>query len=987
MLIRPLFLLLAVATLVSCKPAGKIRGKRQNMKVRINITSDTIVLKFVRPNPNVKLEGYILGYGSTMFSKQYIKLPEDGKPYETEMDAEPKYLVAVQPAPSNGVKKQCKEKQVLEKPLHLVVGSVTPTSVALTWGPLVKSSDDGSIMKDCMDDGNFTVRYREMNRKWHYQTCPTSDTVIDHLKPATPYVFSVRPNKPKAKGWSNSVIQNTPMDDKPKQRIIILKPIDDILWKPETQKPSPPLHNVHNRTRSKPWRVLSKSSPAPPKIYPEMTPVLKHRRLQRPPPTPGSSRSTWSRLTTVGLPITSQSPMMTLANVRHVKAVSKTTLGQSEDDLSLPSLASETANSNDWGTTSPERTTTSLPDVPHSLAVTVPAKKSTSGSDSRPQASSPPSKVEPSHLTTQDADGENREHHKGAKQTKNDKWSPRKMESSSQPPSPLINMEEKYKKDLDDATKNEFFNEVKPKDKTFTPKPRLPVTDVPVKQEPQQTKTATPTLEDDTVSPAQDSETITPTLEDQTTTTTLDRETITPTLEDEAVTPTTKRQTISNTPKGRRTMTTPTTTLTLKDRTPAPILKRRRIKITQKSPTTTPASKRQTTTSIPEGKRNTTTQKSPTTTTTTKTRPITPTPKGPKTTPTPERWTATLSLDGNRIHSWDNTSVFSPVPSSDVDAMGEKRFTATHVLYVTNKTQDQPCSITDTLAHFPEEEAGDLNVTGPPRVPPSNLTVVTVEGCPSFIILDWKKGDNETTDYEVTATAKSPNGKKVMIVNTNQTHAPMENLKPNSSYEFKVKPLNELGEGPSSDSVEFVTESLDPRVSEYVSGRAAIWTQFPFNADEYSECRGSQFVKRTWYRKFVGIQLCNSLRYKIYLSDSLKGKFYNIGDQTGHGEDHCQFVDSFLDGRTGNQLLSEQLPPRSGFYRAMRQEPVNFGEIGGYSRITYVPCIDQRLGSSRTKWLELYWMTTGPWVKILSASLSASTGWTILYSIQHYMGL
>ncbi len=42
------------------------------------------------------------------------------------------------------------------------------------------------------------------------------------------------------------------------------------------------------------------------------------------------------------------------------------------------------------------------------------------------------------------------------------------------------------------------------------------------------------------------------------------------------------------------------------------------------------------------------------------------------------------------------------------------------------------------------------------------------------------------------------------------------------------------------------------------------------------------------------------------------GKFYNIGDQTGHGEDHCQFVDSFLDGRTGTQLPADQLPTRPG---------------------------------------------------------------------------
>ena len=63
-------------------PASPVR--RQNMKVRINATGDTIVMKFLRPNADTKLEGYILGYGSSMFSKQFIPLPENGQPYETE---------------------------------------------------------------------------------------------------------------------------------------------------------------------------------------------------------------------------------------------------------------------------------------------------------------------------------------------------------------------------------------------------------------------------------------------------------------------------------------------------------------------------------------------------------------------------------------------------------------------------------------------------------------------------------------------------------------------------------------------------------------------------------------------------------------------------------------------------------------------------------------------------------------------------------------
>lgn len=58
--------------------------RHQNIKVRINATRDTIVLKFLLPNAYTKLEGYILGYGGNMFSKQFIQLPEDGQPYEGE---------------------------------------------------------------------------------------------------------------------------------------------------------------------------------------------------------------------------------------------------------------------------------------------------------------------------------------------------------------------------------------------------------------------------------------------------------------------------------------------------------------------------------------------------------------------------------------------------------------------------------------------------------------------------------------------------------------------------------------------------------------------------------------------------------------------------------------------------------------------------------------------------------------------------------------
>ncbi|XP_054556629.1 target of Nesh-SH3 isoform X1 [Talpa occidentalis] len=285
-----------------------------------------------------------------------------------------------------------------------------------------------------------------------------------------------------------------------------------------------------------------------------------------------------------------------------------------------------------------------------------------------------------------------------------------------------------------------------------------------------------------------------------------------------------------------------------------------------------------------------------------------------------------------------NTTDFSSSPTRETDPLGKPRFKGPHVRYIP-KPENSPCSITDSVKRFPKEEATEGNITSPPQNPPTNLTVVTVEGCPSFVILDWEKPLNDTvTEYEVISRENgSFSGKNESIQITNQTFSTIENLKPDTSYEFQVKSKNPLGEGPTSNTVAFSTESADPRVSEPVSaGRDAIWTERPFNSDSYSECKGKQYVKRTWYKKFVGVQLCNSLRYKIYLSDSLTGKFYNIGDQRGHGEDHCQFVDSFLDGRTGQQLTSDQLPTKEGYYRAVRQEPVQFGEIGGHTQINYV---------------------------------------------------
>ncbi|XP_076841089.1 ABI family, member 3 (NESH) binding protein b isoform X5 [Brachyhypopomus gauderio] len=726
-----LWLSLASILLLSLSSAQMVRVRRQNMKVRINATGDTIVLKFVRPNPDIKLEGYILGYGSSMFSKQFIQLPENGELYETEIDAEPKYLVAVQPIPMNDVKKQCTGKVNMEKPLHLVIGTVSPTSVLLSWGVYMKTPYEGNIMNDCLEDGYYTVRYRERNRKWIYQTCPTSDTVIDNLKPNTPYEFGVRPNKDDRGGvWSKPVVHSTNNADKNPQKT----------YKPSRPKPVKPV------------------IPGPRVVFPPR-PALHNRTQPKPP----------SLHTNPAFP-----------------GAPKTSFGKGfQRDLSL-----------------------SAPPKPFDsvVAVDIRNKTATGRNPAFPPSFNgiwPPSLPRANESSRRF--GVNGELHKGFSFPKPVTWSRGRTANNS----------------LSEVISPEGGGDVgrvrASVEERFYGSPARPPSSV------------------------------------------------------------SKNTNLVGKPSD------PDKTHVLKDK--ADILK----------PKTPPATIK---------------------------------PAKPRTTPPP--------VNATRFETWENSSVFSSIPTSKIDAMGKERFIAPHVVYKTDKKPDEPCSITTSLNYFPEEEAGETNVTAPPRTRPSNLTVVTVEGCPSFIILDWEKTDNDTTEYEVISTTKGPEGEKVSIVTTNQTHTAVENLKPESSYEFKVKPKNELGEGPPSEPVTFNTESADPRVSENVSGKDAIWTQFPFKTDSYSECNGKQYVKRTWYRKFVGIQLCNSLRYKIYLSDSLNGKFYNIGDQTGHGEDHCQFVDSFLDGRTGTQMPADQLPSRRGFYRAVRQEPVHFGQIGGNSHITYV---------------------------------------------------
>ncbi|XP_033067351.1 target of Nesh-SH3 isoform X25 [Trachypithecus francoisi] len=1055
------------------------KGKRPNLKVHINTTSDSILLKFLRPSPNVKLEGLLLGYGSNVSPNQYFPLPAEGKFTEAIVDAEPKYLIVVRPAPPPSQKKSCSGKTRSRKPLQLVVGTLTPSSVFLSWGFLINPHHDWTLPSHCPNDRFYTIRYREKDKekKWIFQICPATETIVENLKPNTVYEFGVKDN---VEGgiWSkifnhktvvgskkvNGKIQSTYDQDHtvpayvPRKLIpitIIKQVIQNVTHKDSTKSPEKaPLGGVilvhliipglNETTVKLPASLMFEISDA------LKTQLAKNETLALP------AKSKTPEVEKISARSTTETPETVPRTIKPTTSgaldVSETTLASTEkprivpaaktsedskvlqpqtatyDVFSSPTTSDEPEISESYTATSdrildsvPPKTSRTLeqpratlapretPFVPPKLEIltspamqpTTPAPQQTTSIPSTPKRRPRPKPPRTKPERTTSAGTITPKISKSPEPT----WTtlaPSKTQFISLKPKIPLSPEVTHTKPAPKQTPR-----APPKPKT-SPRPRIPQTQ-PVPKGPQRVtakpKTSpspevsytTPAPKDvllphkpDTevsqsepapletrgipfipmISPSPSQEELQTILE-ETDKSTQDRFTTkiprTTELAKTTQAPhrfyTTVRPRTSDKPHIRpvlnRTTTRPTRPKpsgmpsgngvgTGVKQAPKPSGADRNVSVESPHPTKKPGTRRPPLPPRPTPPRrkplppNNVTGK-PGSAGIISSGPITIPPLRSTLRPTGtplERIVTdikqpTVPASGEEL---ENITDFSSSPTRETDPLGKPRFKGPHVRYL-QKPDNSPCSITDSVKRFPKEDATEGNATSPPQNPPTNLTVVTVEGCPSFVILDWEKPLNDTvTEYEVISRENgSFSGKNKSIQITNQTFSTVENLKPNTSYEFQVKPKNPLGEGPVSNTVAFSTESADPRVSEPVSaGRDAIWTERPFDSDSYSECKGKQYVKRTWYKKFVGVQLCNSLRYKIYLSDSLTGKFYNIGDQRGHGEDHCQFVDSFLDGRTGQQLTSDQLPIKEGYFRAVRQEPVQFGEIGGHTQINYV---------------------------------------------------
>ncbi|XP_010718661.1 target of Nesh-SH3 isoform X29 [Meleagris gallopavo] len=1208
------------------------RVKRQSLKVQINATDDTVCMRYIRPSQNTKLQGFVLGYGSSFFSNQYIPLPSDGSTYINELDAEPRYLVSVRPARVSNNKKSCSGRNKNQKPLQLVVGTLTPTSVFLSWGILVNPQHDWTATSNCASDRFYTVRYREKDKekKWVFQLCPVTETVVDNLKPNTLYEFGVKDNMEDSV-WSktfnhktvlsnkkvNGQLQNmyklvpstqsqfTLRDNKKLVPVTIIKQVIQNRTQSKTsdssslpgailvhlivpglnetqQKLLPPLSidDISQVSRKKlgknetqVWPAESKT-PEVQEISPQSLPATQRRgpdftstaspkatRTMKATRRPRLKSTTPSSLTTqqTVIAFSDIQPVLSSALTPSMTEIADTEPATSESILE--SFTPKTSRPFQWPRVTlapkeipltPKLKPSAIPEVQHVVTAPKPPlpEPKTSQTVEQQKATLAPkeAKLTPSASKPRPPDRPRKPQIKPVvesitlrveppRSTIAPKEIPRIPSKPKPSPKPHIPQAEDVPKEshripsrprispssevpqTKPALEPITFRTEKPKSTSVpretrygpskpktSPSPRVP----PTRASPKESRRVTskprtspsPDLPHTKPAPKETQRTsfkpkpapipdaaqrkpgIIPSFREP------DSDMI-PQMP-ERIKPTlaaTEKQFIHTKPKTSEKPRVPHTRPAVHQTTPQPIITKTSTTTEQSRATMAPKEtllpfkpKSSVETEVPQSKPapktthlgsinlitvhvvdgskmtlvpNETYQISPkpktaltteipwlytaghkTRLTSLRPRPSDKSQARPalsKTTVAPARTKAPglpkwivpttddiytpediarhIGMDVKKpleyIDTWEkpfsgatsprpqhppippvkptpmrrkplppntvtgkpgipakpagptmpvktgvpyktptafatpeyyvDATVFSSSPTSETDSSGKPRYLAPHVKYM-KKDDDVPCSITSSLEHFPQEEAGiKEEPTRPPQNPPTNLTVVTVEGCPTFVILDWEKPDNDTvTEYEVVSTENGATDgeKEKSIITTNQTHSTVENLKPDTSYEFHVKPRNPLGEGPSSNVVAFNTESADPRVSEPISmGKDAIWTEIPFNSDTYSECKGKQYVKRTWYKKFVGVQLCNSLRYKIYLSDSLTGKFYNIGDQRGHGEDHCQFVDSFLDGRTGQQ---DDLPVKDGFFRAVRQEPVKFGKIGGETHINYV---------------------------------------------------
>jgi len=100
-------------------------------------------------------------------------------------------------------------------------------------------------------------------------------------------------------------------------------------------------------------------------------------------------------------------------------------------------------------------------------------------------------------------------------------------------------------------------------------------------------------------------------------------------------------------------------------------------------------------------------------------------------------------------------------------------------------------------------------------------------------------------------------------------------------------------------------------------------------------CNGARFVRYfPGFSLWVGAILCNPSRYKLFLSPTKDGTFYQIGDYAGHGQDHCELVNP-------NFTIPNEDDIKSGGCASCDVGPIIWSDPGlgpGWSRAVFGDC-------------------------------------------------
>ncbi len=103
---------------------------------------------------------------------------------------------------------------------------------------------------------------------------------------------------------------------------------------------------------------------------------------------------------------------------------------------------------------------------------------------------------------------------------------------------------------------------------------------------------------------------------------------------------------------------------------------------------------------------------------------------------------------------------------------------------------------------------------------------------------------------------------------------------------------------------------------------------------------GTEYIKQSDFNPllYVGAMLCSADRYKLFLAFSPGGPYYEIGDGSDNGQDHCELIGGT--NTTGIGTLENSPSGERGFFRQHLGEDFQFETptTAGWWRTDWYEC-------------------------------------------------